>query len=210
MRTGYDEVMEILNPKEEQALDSMEEDAVQYQQRKRDDEKPKKRKKATYSEVETLFMIWSNGPAPVGEVKYFARFGKIHYYEKTENGCVEISNAQYNERAGRDAEKAYRRVQRQINGAADSNGDAQRNLSGSMDSNRNSGSASAVSGQAFGEELRNDARRIVSGGGGYGYGTAVTDSDDFQHQQRTGTLSNREILELAASELQSVDLAQAE
>ncbi len=26
------------------------------------------------------------------------RFGKVHFYEKTENGCVELSREQYNER----------------------------------------------------------------------------------------------------------------
>lgn len=209
-RARYNEVMEILNPKEEQALDSMEEDAVQYQQRKRDAEKPKQRKKSTYRETETLFMIWANGSAPAGEVKRFVRFGKHHYYEKTDTGCVELSIAQYNERTGSDAQNTYTRVQRQINGSADPNGTAKRDLPGSLDGNRNDRGTSAVSGQTIGEELRNDARRSVSGVGGHGSGTAITDSEDVQHQQRTNTLSNREVLELAASELQDADLSAAE
>ena len=50
-RSRYNEVMDILNPpKEEQKLDTDGGDAVQYQQRYRDEDKPKKRKKATYNE----------------------------------------------------------------------------------------------------------------------------------------------------------------
>ena len=37
-------------------------------------------------------MIWRDGGASVGSTKAFIRFDKkIHFYEKTENGCVEIT-----------------------------------------------------------------------------------------------------------------------
>ena len=124
--------------------------------------KGKYNKRSKYSESETLFMSWENGSAPVGEVKKFKRLGKIRYYEKTENGCVELSRSQYNERNGRNAEETYGRIQRQVNGIADPNGTSERNLSGSMDGDRGAGRTSAVSGQAFGEELRNDIAGSVS------------------------------------------------
>jgi len=180
----------------ETTLDSVAEDGVQYQTRDNlDKTKPKKRRKrSTYSETESLFMMWSNGSAPAGEVKRFTRFGKHRYYQKTETGCVELSRAQYNERTNRDAEKTYGRIQRQVNGTADPDGNTQRNLSGSLDRNRDRGGASAVPRQAFGEELRNDARRGVSGVGRNHRGTAITNNEDTQHQQRTDTLTDRKNL----------------
>ena len=129
--------------------------------------KSKYNKRSRYSETETLFMSWENGSAPVGEVKKFNRFGKSRYYEKTENGCVELSWTQYNERNGRNAEETYGRIQRQVNGITDPNGTSKGNLSGSMDSDRDAGRTSAVSGQTFGEELRNDIAGSVSSDGGY-------------------------------------------
>ena len=210
-RARYNEVMEILNPKEEQALDTVAEDDVQYQRRKPlEVEKPKQNKRSKYSETETLFMIWANGSSPAGEVKRFFRFGKVHYYEKTENGCIELSRAQYGERSSYDAQNAYARIQRQINGTDDSNGHAKENLSGGLYGDRNTGGTSAVSGQTFGEELRNDARGSEPGAGRNNRGTAITDVDDTQNQQRKNTLTNREVLALAASELQTADLPAAE
>ena len=210
-RARYNEVMDILNPpKEEQNLDTDGGDAVQYQQRNRDEDKPKKRKKATYNEAETLFMIWENSSAPVGEVKRFVRFGKIRYFEKTESGSIELSMKQYNERNDRNAEKTYERIQRQINGTADSDEFAQRNMSGSLDRNRNTGRTALVSGKTFGEELRNDAGRSLSGGSGYSSGTAVDNSDETQYQQRHKVLTNREVLEMAMNDLQLSDLTPGE
>ena len=139
--------------------------------------KGKYNKRSRYSESETLFMSWENGSAPVGEVKKFKRFGKIRYYEKTENGCVELSRSQYNERNGRNAEETYGRIQRQVNGIADPNGTSKRNLSGSMDGDRDAGRTSAVSGQTFGEELRNDISGSASSDGGYTRGNGLTQTE---------------------------------
>lgn len=209
-RSRYNEVMGILNPpKEEQKLDTDGGDAVQYQQRYREEDKPKKRKKATYSETETLFMIWENSSAPVGEVKRFARFGKIRYFEKTESGSIELSMKQYNERNDRNAEKTYGRIQRQINGTADSDEFAKRNMPGSLERNRNTGRTALVSGKTFGEELRDDAGRSVSSGGGDNRGTSITDSEE-QYQQRHKVLTNREVLEMAVDELELSDLTPGE
>ena len=209
-RARYNEVMEILNPKEEQALDSMDEDAVQYQRRKNPEvEKPKKNKRSKYSETETLFMIWANGSDRVGERKRFFRFGKIHYYEKTENGCIELSRAQYNERRGYNAQDIDRRAGREISQVVNRDGNFEGRSSGGINGDRHSGGASAVSGQVIGEELRNDVRGSVPGAGRDNRGTAIN-SEEPQYQQRTNTLTNREVLALAASELQKEDLSAAE
>ena len=213
-RARYNEVMEILNPKEEQALDSMDEDAVQYQQRKPlEDGKPKKRRgkrSMGYDQARTEFLIWANGSAPVGDVRCFSRFGEVRYYEKTEDGFVELSRAQYDERNDFDAQNTYARVQRQIGKAADHNGHSERNLSGSFVGNRDERGTSAVSRQAFGEELRNDSGGSVPSSGRDDRGTAIADSEDTQHQQRTNTLTNREVLDLATDELMMTNLPDAE
>ena len=209
-RARYNEVMEILNPKEEQALDSMDEDAVQYQRRKNPEvDKPKKNKRSKYSETETLFMIWANGSDRVGERKRFFRFGKIHYYEKTENGCIELSRAQYNERRGYNAQDIDRRAGREISQVVNRDGNFEGRSSGGINGDRHSGGASAVSGQVIGEELRNDVRGSVPGAGRDNRGTAIN-SEEPQYQQRTNTLTNREVLAMAASELQTEDLSTAE
>ena len=45
-------------------------------------------------------MIWKDQASiTVGETKAFTRFDKkIHFYEKTENGCIEIAEWEFNER----------------------------------------------------------------------------------------------------------------
>ena len=210
-RTRYNEVMDILNPpKEEQNLDTDGGDAVQYQQRKHNEDKPKKRKKATYSETETLFMVWENGSAPVGEVRRFARFGKFRYYEKTESGSVELSRQQYNERSQYNAQNIDRRAEREISQTANFDGGSERNETGTADGNRISGRNVAVFGQAIREELRNDTGRGLPSSTGNDFGTAVDGSDETQHQQRTHSLTDREALALAASQVKVDDLTDAE
>ena len=212
-RSRYNEVMDILNPpKEEQSLDTDGGDAVQYQQRNRDDDKPKKRKGKSgmgYDQARTEFLIWSNGSAPVGEVKRFAMRGTIRYFEKTDGGSVELSMKQYNERNDRNAEKTYGRIQRQINGTADSDEFAQRNMSASLDRNRNTGRTALVSGKTFGEELRNDTGRSLSDSSGDNRRIAI-DSDEVQNQQRTHTMTDLEVLEMAEAELELANLEAGE
>lgn len=160
----FNEVMSILNPKDEQVIGD--EGDVQYQARKPlDDELPKKHnKKSTYSETETLFMQWENGSAPIGEVKRFSRFGKFRYYEKTKKGSIELSRDQYNERRKFDAQNTYTRVQRQISEATDYNEGSERNMLGYSDGNRNAGGAGVLSRQTVWETLRHDATGSVRGG----------------------------------------------
>lgn len=160
----FNEVMSILNPKDEQVIGD--EGDVQYQARKPlDDELPKKHnKKSTYSETETLFMQWENGSAPIGEVKRFSRFGKFRYYEKTKKGSIELSRDQYNERRKFDAQNTYTRVQRQISETTDYNEGSERNMLGYSDGNRNAGGAGVLSRQTVWETLRHDATGSVRGG----------------------------------------------
>lgn len=160
----FNEVMSILNPKDEQVIGD--EGDVQYQARKPlDDELPKKHnKKSTYRETETLFMQWKNGSAPIGEVKRFSRFGKFRYYEKTKKGSIELSREQYNERRKFDAQNTYTRVQRQISEATDYNEGSERNMLGYSDGNRNAGGAGVLSRQTVWETLRHDATGSVRGG----------------------------------------------
>lgn len=160
----FNEVMSILNPKDEQVIGD--EGDVQYQARKPlDDELPMKHnKKSTYSETETQFMQWENGSAPIGEVKRFSRFGKFRYYEKTKKGSIELSREQYNERRKFDAQNTYTRVQRQISEATDYNEGSERNMLGYSDGNRNAGGAGVLSRQTVWETLRHDATGSVRGG----------------------------------------------
>lgn len=204
-RARYNEVMEILNPKEEQSLDSVDEDTVQEQSRAYldEDRPPKYNKRSRYSETETLFLIWSNGDAPVGETKQFFRFGKVHYYEKTETGCIELSRSQYDERNGYDAQNTYARVQRQISRTVNRDGSAQGNEPNNPVLDRDSRAATAISGQTLGEKLRNDIAGSISGIRG-------NDNGDNQNQQRTDSLTDREVLLKASEEVTTVGWTDAE
>lgn len=124
--------------------------------------KRKYNKRSKYSETESLFLQWENGSAPVGEAKRFVRYGKIRYFEKTENGSVELSKSQYNERNGANAENTYRRAEREIGKANDHDGSAQRGMLGDSDGHRNAGGNAAVFGQTVSEELRHDTARGTS------------------------------------------------
>ena len=69
----------------------------QHQSRKKveRDEQKRYNKRSRYSESETLFLQWANGPSPAGETKRFTRFGEHRFYEKSVSGCVEITASQY-------------------------------------------------------------------------------------------------------------------
>ena len=177
-RARFNEVMELLAPKNEEQLGKTDDDTVQEQSRKYlEDEKPKKQgKRSNYSETETNFMIWAYGSAPVGEVKRFVRFGKHRYYEKTQDGYVELSRAQYNERTDLIAENIDRKAERGLSQITDFDGRSEGNATGVNNGDRNAAGASAVSKQTFGEKLRNDTERSVSSFGGGGRRATMTAS----------------------------------
>ena len=134
-------------------------------------------KRSRYNETETLFMIWENGSAPVGEVKKFVRYGKTRYYEKTENGCVELSRSQYNERYEVYVEKDYRRAESEIGEAANYDESTQRGIVGYHDSNRHSTGTEAVFGKTFLEELSNDTAGSLSSTLGHSNGNDLNQTE---------------------------------
>jgi hypothetical protein len=190
--------MAILNPKEEQLIG--EDDDTQYQAR---------RKRTRYSETETLFMQWENGSASAGEAKQFVRFGKTHYYEKTAEGCIEITASQYAEKRGVHLGENYRRAYNKIDAAAYH--DEARKARDIRDSGilRDNGGTEVLSRHTLGEELRHDAGGSVSSVDRDSAG--VSDGvDDTQFQQRTSPLTNREVLSIAADGLNLKDLTDGE
>ena len=139
--------------------------------------KSKYNKRSRYSETETLFLSWENGSAPVGEVKKFVRYGKIHYYEKTENGCVELSRSQYNERNVAYVENIDRRAERETGEAYDYDESTQRGTPRHSDGYRDTSGTAAVFGQAFSEELQYDTEGSVPSALGYDSRTDIKQSE---------------------------------
>ena len=139
--------------------------------------KSKYNKRSRYSETETLFLSWENGSAPVGEVKKFVRYGKTHYYEKTENGCVELSRSQYNERNGAYVENIDRRAERETGETYDYDASTQRGTLGHPYGNRDTRGTAAVFGQTFREELQHDTAGSVSGTLGHDSRTDIKQSE---------------------------------
>lgn len=194
----FNEIMSILNPKEEQFVGD---DEVQEQRRKRNDEwKKPKRKRTAYSETETLFLQWQSGSAPEGEVKRFTRFRKHRFYMKTADGCVEISGAQYDERSDFDAENIDRRYVRQASPAFVSDEGAQGDAAGYSEGDRDQGGTEVLSGHSVGERLRDDAGGSVRGIGGHSRGVSDGVSDE-QHQRRSSPLTDREVLYAASNDV---------
>ena len=205
----FNEVMAILNPKDEQVIGD--EGDVQYQARKPFDDERKKRynKHSKRSETESLFLQWENGSASVGEAKQFVRFGKTHYYEKTAEGCIEITASQYAEKRGVHLGENYRRAYNKIDAAAYH--DEARKARDIRNSGilRNNGGAEILSRHTLGEELRHDAGGSVSSVDRDS--ARVSDGvDNTQYQQRTSPLTDREVLSIAASEVNVEGLTDGE
>ena len=77
----------------------------------------KRRKKGSYyNEQETQFNIWQNSAStPVGAMKAFTRFDKkIHFYQKTDVGCIEITSKEFDEYEVLKHEQDYESVERRI------------------------------------------------------------------------------------------------
>ena len=209
-RKRFEEVMSILNPAEEQQMaddDSNDQNqSREYLDESVDNAKKKKyNKRSYYSQAETQFMIWENGSAPVGEVKSFFRFGKHHFYEKTENGCIELSAKQYEERKGRNVTETFKRAGIGVSKASNNDGDQGKGSDRNNAGNREHGGTSAVSRQTLGEKLRNDA-----GGSVPSIRRSNNGTDVDQNQSRTDTLTDREVLEIASNEITIDDLTAGE
>lgn len=136
----------------------------QHQSRKKveRDEQKRYNKRSKYSEAETLFLQWANGSSPAGETKQFVRFGKHRFYEKSVNGCVEITASQYAERRGIDHANDYRRAYHRIDAAAHNDGFEEKRDFRDRGSHGNNGDAQKFSRQTVGEKLRHDAGGSLS------------------------------------------------
>ena len=205
-RARYKEVMEILNPKEEQSLDSMEEDAVQYQRRK--NYSYRNISQQEYRQIQEDRMTkyggdFENMPA----IDYTYAHDMLYVFvnlDETRFGVLER------------IDPAKNRAKADIYVEAFDNGPIQdyQDLSGRVVRLRNFQKLRAVyrSDAANGRAGTGNAG-LDTGSGGTSDGSGVPGTgsgDQVQHQQRTNTLTNREVLELAASELQNADLSAAE
>lgn len=211
-RARFNEVMEILNPPEEQQIADDEDEQYDYGDRP---VKKKRKKQTTRDEYESNYMSWARGSAKVGTTKILPRYDyrakklKYHYYEKTADGCVELSYRQYNERIKDDVEESYKEAESIVRRNADRNESSERGMFGNNDSNGYRGEIDVVPGQTLGEELRSDTGRSVSTVDRSIHGDREV-IDDEQYQQRTDTLTDRRVLELAAEDVRIDDLTQGE
>ena len=238
-RARYNEVMEILNPKEEQALDSMDEDAVQYQRRKRTDVGdirddiyyPKSK-----VDAEAFLRSYANKTSGMkaGETRNVLVYTENHAYFVMATGYLTGSIEVVYPILGN--EQLIKDVWREFDNGSDRSGEAHsawrkdnrsrpgrrsRNTAGT-ERPRAAGGSSGLDGRKSG-----DSNTVGSYWENYGYssweelieavndGAMVMDDDGNliatkQYQQRTNTLTNREVLALAASELQTADLSEAE
>ncbi len=141
--------------------------------------KPRKKKynkHSLYSEHETNYYIWAQS-GEAGTVRKFTRSGKLHYYQKTEDGCVEISKAQYIERNEEYAENTYRRAERRLGTTADYDESSQKALFGGNLLGRNAEGNAAVFGQAVREKLPDVAEGSERGADGHARSAELTQTE---------------------------------
>ena len=237
-RARYNEVMEILNPKEEQALDSMDEDAVQYQRRTnqgkdiRDDIYYPKDSRDAHAFIRSYANKTSGMKA--NTTRHVLVFTENHAYLVKATGYLKGSIEAVYPIMGN--EQLIEDTWREFNNGSDRSGEANsawledywsrperrsRNTVGAERS-RAAGGTAGLDGRESG-----DSDTVGSYWKSLGYnsweelieavndGAMVMDDDgnlitNKQYQQRTNTLTNREVLALAASELQTADLSAAE
>lgn len=140
-------------------------------------------KSGNWSETETLFMQWENGSAPVGEVKKFTRFKKHHFYEKTADGCVEITELQYAEKRGVNLGKDYGQAYNRIDAVAYPDGTRKEGDIRDISSLGDNAGAEILSRHTVGERLRNDTGGSVSSVDRDG--TGVSDAIDLSREPET-------------------------
>lgn len=92
--------------------------------KKSETEYNKRRKKGSYfSSEETEFKIWQNRASiPIGDVEFFRRLDKkIHYYEKTEDGCIEITQKEFDYKKHKEDSDEYDRTKVKANSDIEEN-----------------------------------------------------------------------------------------
>ena len=214
-RARYNEVMEILNPKEEQALDTMDEDTEQHQSRNylEDDNYPTD---GVHWGIEAGIMTNAEARKVWEAVASIGKQG--YYYPKTINGehIVSADNAMFFVKSD------YR------------NPSISKIIRFNEDYEVNAGYAKELIINAEGHPTRHrEALRIIEDIFGEGYvheydrAAYVTDArknrrgegadsgtlntaDAEQHQQRTETLTDREVLVYATEEVELSDLTEGE
>ena len=221
-RARYNEVMDILNPpKEEQSLDSDGGDTVQYQKRNKFIPNPDALKVSPAEERETFermrqdqmrrYMREHDGEIPgvwcsFGTSYFYVysnlSFLKYRTYSKmlitgNEEIIDAISEGVIDGRIT--SSESYRSVLKLARSARQRSRRAGSDGAGGRQGGRDAG-------------LAGGQRGSNRSGGDSGSNTnyAAESSDGVQFQQRTNTLTNREVLELAASELQTAELTAAE
>lgn len=211
-RARFNEVMEILNPPEEQQIADDEDEQYDYGDRP---VKKKRKKQTTPDEYESNYMSWARGSAKVGTTKILPRYDyrakklKYHYYEKTADGCVELSYKQYCERENDYATEIDRRATSEISETPNIVRSSEATEIRNSDGDRYTTESGSVYRQTVGEELRSDTGRSVSTVDRSIHGDREV-IDDEQYQQRTDTLTDRRVLELAVEDVRIDDLTQGE
>ena len=207
-RARYNEVMEILNPKEEQSLDSMDEDTVQYQRRNNLKRSYKNISQQEYRQIqEDRMEKYGDHFDEMPAIDYTHAHNMLYVFEnldETRFGVLER------------VDPAKNKAKADIYVEAFNNGPIRdyQDLSGRVTRLRNfqklrsvyrsdAGNGRAGTGNAG---LDTGSGKSSDGSGVHGTGSG----DQVQHQQRTNTLTNREVLALAASELQTANLSAAE
>lgn len=88
----------------------------------------REKKGSYYNKQETQFNIWQNSAStPVGTMKAFIRFDKkLHFYQKTEDGCIEITSKEFDSiRYTQDGEE-YDKAEVPVDTNIENNGVAER------------------------------------------------------------------------------------
>ena len=237
-RARYNEIMEILNPKEEQALDTMAEDDVQYQQREyldediRDDIYYPKDARDAHAFIRSYANKTSDMEA--GETRNVLVFTENHAYFVVATGYLKGDIESVYPILGN--EQFIKDVWREFDNGTDRSGEAHSAWLEdywSRSERRSRDTAGAERSHAAGENAGLDGRESGDSDGigsyweNYGYSSweelreavesgvmIMDDNGDLltleQLQQRTDTLTDREVLAMAASQVKVDDLTAAE
>lgn len=237
-RTRYNEVMYILNPpKEEQSLDSDGGDTVQYQKRS---DRPNRRRALVKGEMINGFhnalsaAEWHMYYDKIIDGKYNPDLfedndlatvtvnDKVLLIKMLSNGEFSVISAwrytydlppydvikeakDYYAAKNYGDDEIVSWVSRLVSYDGQKLFFPYNRHSGQYDGNAQQSAASGKNADGMPSQARGDGEGVLEVPAGESYG-----GDDLQNQQRTNTLTNREVLELAAEELQTVNLPEDE
>ena len=210
-RARYNEVMEILNPKEEQALDSVAEDGAQEQSRaylkgsssyknisqqewRQIQEDRMEMYGSKFDKMPVIDITHAHDILYVFENFDETHFGVIERIDPAKNKAkADIIVEVFNNGPVQDIQDYRGRFTRMRN--------FQKMRSGHHSSVRNRGTGTGNAGLVAGTGASSDGVGMP--------GTGISNQDE-QYQQRTNTLTDREVLALAASQVKVSDLTSAE